>query len=1355
MSTPTTTPMPVWPGPRVLVPMATDIFLIGSPDLNTELESTINNYYSLYLEPGAILPAPFTKGTLGVGAHIMWTLPYSLRQGAQTETDTEVGFPLVPNRWLITRFEYPADADGNQEAGGPVPPKVTATIVRSDETFSIANDPSPQDYSQYPYPDAAHADFPISGLGGSSSLASYTGENITNPPPPQIRAVGPGSVSWSVAYDNVRNVFSLYDTFGNNAAKSAMYTYSIMGWYADPDDDVLSDLPTDDPAKWMNAIESGFKWSLGPSVANVQTAEADWLAWQKQHGLDKDPIDPTGLTSQEQAAIQAWADWNKKNGAAGPKPDLPTKLLCHSMVATVKWQGSAHAYQSGAPGSGLKFPDIAIGNTSVESISTYMANKVASELKDEKWTLEIERAMTAFQKDLLFDLAKNRVNSVETSLHTDEFELSNGGQVWVVVRPESTTSEIQETGGQQTIPLSIDNTKALTALNKQQEQLNNLNGTISSLRAELFMLYIKNGQLGRHSPTDLKTKVTNSIKAITTELTSQLSDATSLSGQIDTAAKALATAVTDKFVVKAVDLLANSAPTDPVVMFAGADLDNKLTAPGQYDENEMLFVRFTGQTVTGLEITYTPDGGSPKPTETIGAADMLAPSSDCPSASDTKKICLPDWNAIPKEAMSIWIETLLLDTSNAEFIAQAYFEKIGEPNPPPSDLEALTAQVKKQQTVLWNDAETLGLHEKALGQLVGIVGVYPSREGVAFRSQQPWTPIYMDWQVTWFPSSDKPDGAFDNWTLGDIDYEFTGTTIASSELSFQGRSVLNAKAAQNIVGKFQTFEIDPNYEKLNVPLYIIDSLRQAANDVKNLDILTQSLGGLTDQIVNKVISMNFYPTAKGVGDLLGNTDNLMQPLPGSQNATSAMPFFPIRSGHFQVTQLNIVDAFGQIWRGKDPTLPNNTPMEGILWSESLTTPPSITKASTYGQLAPRLNQAAQPRLEFLQKNDDTVKSNSSDLTSPICGYVMPNHLDNSLMVFDADGNNQGAILKIQRESNDSGPSNNYSIRWEAVPGGNTQLGAQPRLVNDHLQGFVLGLLATAGAGATAYDEFMSSIDSTLWTMGNFPDQSGNLSILLGRPLAVVRAKLSLPLAGMPLYNQTWSMTGEYYDDKGGYKPTNPDYTSVPFNVRLGDSAVENNGVMGYFQNDDYSTFNSVYGSHMTTSQLRNALYAKRDEKLDLSTVLAQMEQPVESQSGYVVEGHLIETPLYTTSPVENKPVLLTMLVDPAGVIPVISGSQPASKESLPNGPVSTALNNFVSTFRAGPLLLDPDKIRMPEPAQVNGNWGWVARKDVTTWNPDEPITQYTPVGTLESKIPRLIEGWVTLSSAESNDNQQP
>lgn len=1343
-----------------MVPMPTDVLLVGQPDLpqdgapsttGTPLSSTKTPYFNLFERNGLgmISQPPFNYVTreehLQPGAHLIWTLPYTLRRGQQVQDETTgapaTDFPIVPNRWLVTRFEYASIADGSA-------PKVVAQIVKSD-VLSQAEFPPDPATSQYP---VASGNYPVSNLGASVPLDQWDGALPDAGSSIDLKAVGPGDVSWSVTYDNVRNIFGFHDADLNALATANnpyYYTYLIIGWYDEPEEDLLYGIDTSGNDNWQAVLQSLYSWTVGEQPSDLTQALAAWTAWQQVHGLDGawNP-DQINLPPQAKAAIVAWHDWQQANGEATAQPALARQLLCHSLISGVVWQGDQVAYGSGNPLPPRQFPSLAIGNTATEAISTYMANVIVNDPGHQQPVENIPiiaRALEAFQKDLLYDYGKDPIK-VENQLQATHFARNQAGKEWIVVRAESTNQNPSTDAGKQSIPLNDSQTQALTALNTLQRQQNALNRTIATQRNELFMLnykqYIinlrKNGP--NAVPANIVTLVTQSTTALMAALSQNLTTASQNDSSLTTQSQALQKALGSGYLLKEADLPAFAAPNDPVIMVAGSQLDTKLSASVVNMDFNLLDVRYTGQFITSLAIDYGPGGKGDSSDDIITPTDLLA------------QVTFPSWNAVPKEVMDLWVESLFLDTSAAALLATIYFSKNSvQPGryqaiPAGADqspLQALTAQIQKNQTVIWNNVDDLEYPPEAVLEAAGFTGVAPAHAGIAFRTQQPWTPVFMDWTVRWLPTSLNSTDPFDQWSLGELDYEWSGTSIPDTNaVELSGRSILNPSIAQNIQLKLASFQDDPNYD--NLPNWLRDDLTYAAGQIAQLDILTQTVTGFTQALNTQLTAGSLAPTQSGDAEtqsLLGNVNDSYVPDLGTTECPSpntlGQQYAPIRSGHFQLLNLWVVDAFGQIMFGTK--IPDNVsqlpPIDSIMWAESLTTPgDAFTK--TFGQLAPRVAQSAKAELDLLQYNDDSILSNSSDATSPICGWVMANHLDNSLMVFDQAGNNLGAVIKVQSENT----ADNWSIRWDATPGLNTALGAPPSIENPHLAGFINGLLKTGYQGADAYDDLMAAIDGVLWSQSGYGQQGGsNLSLLVGRPLAVVRAQVSMQLAGNPIYQQGWCETGYYYNQNGSYQPTAPPYLSVPFSLRLGDAYLVENGVLGYCAADDYNTFYPVYGANGQTKTIIEIIQA--GQSLDFI--------PTGDSGGYtsnyVQSGHTIALAN------DGQPVKLTVIVDPVGNIPVFPGSLPYGSTRLPNGPVTEALNNLQATFRVGPLLLDPRMIRMPQPAEVRGKWAWMGRQNITTWSAEVPVDPYTPKATLGTQPLRLMEGWLNLSDFVTND----
>ena len=1074
----------------------------------------------------------------------------------------------------------------------------------------------------------------------------------------ELKAVGPGSASWSVSYDNVRNVFGFYDKGLSADAKTETpyyYTYMIVGWYFDPEDDLLYNIATDKETDWENALEDTYEWTLNEDHRTVADAVADWKTWQKANGLTG-TIDPS-LPDQIKTAMTDWLSWQTKYGNKDDQPDYARQILCHSMIANVKWVGPNTTYGSGMPLLPGVYPDVAIGNNSVEAISIYMSNRVLHSDPQDKPTDEdimiLARAMDAFQYDQLSQYGSDPIK-VENRLHDARFTNATAGKEWIVVRQESDSDSPSTEAGRQSIPLNETETKALSHLNDLQQEANILANTILSQRNELFMLYWKLLDIKNTNtfPPCVKEKTTDSYVAIANVLNENLKRYEVLTAESSTEADNIIynktqfqSSIGTGYIVQSADLTGFSMPNDPVIMIAGTNLDTKMSSDTMDLNSKKLSVRYTGQFLNSIDIAFTINGAAT--TETIGATELLS------------KVTFSKWNAFPKEVMDLRVESLLMDHSNAALIAVAYFDKRGVSSADYNKvaasgktyLEELTDQIQNAQGVIWNSTDELEITRQSLVEVVGFNGIAPAHAAVAFRDKQPWTPIFMDWMVKWVPNSKDSATPFEDWELGELDYNWSGKSLPTENTKlFSGRALLNPYVAQNIQLKLNGYKDDPSFDDL--PQFVRDDLKLAANQIKKIDILTQSISGFTEELITKKINPGLTPkndeissllggrSVPPVETLLGGANENYIPVRGVDasdcpcNSPADPPppqtYSPIRSGHFQLYNVWVIDSFGQILKGRD--FPSgkvpNSPMENVFWSESLKTP-GATLEKGNGQLPPRLSQPVKASLNLLQSDNNKIFSNSSDATSPICGWVMPNHLDNSLMVFDAGGNNKGAVIRVASEETTTGAS----IRWDAAPGLDTTLGAPPDLTNTHLKGFVNGLLKTGFEGDKAYSNFMSAIDSALWTMSSYGSNNGNMALLLGRPLAVVRAQVMLQVSGMPAYNQSWCDTGKYYNKSGVYNPTQPPFMSADFSLRVGDAYLVENGVMGYFQSDHYDVFYPVYGADGQTQTIIEIIRAGNS----LNFV------PVPGggyDSTYIKSGHLIPvTP-------NGKPIYLTLLVDP-------------------------------------------------------------------------------------------------------------
>src|SRR5262249_41759704 len=125
--------------------------------------------------------------------------------------------------------------------------------------------------------------------------------------------------------------------------------------------------------------------------------------------------------------------------------------------------------------------------------------------------------------------------------------------------------------------------------------------------------------------------------------------------------------------------------------------------------------------------------------------------------------------------------------------------------------------------------------------------------------------------------------------------------------------------------------------------------------------------------------------------------------------TVPSPFIRLRAGFLRVLRLRMVDCFGQFvdLAGSSET----ATADGARITVS--SPMRVTDAATNKvradlvELAPRFTSPARLMLRYLGAGGGDAEA--SEKISPVCGYLMPNHLDGDLLFFEASGASKGAV----------------------------------------------------------------------------------------------------------------------------------------------------------------------------------------------------------------------------------------------------------------------------------------------------------------------------------------------------------
>ena len=413
---------------------------------------------------------------------------------------------------------------------------------------------------------------------------------------------------------------------------------------------------------------------------------------------------------------------------------------------------------------------------------------------------------------------------------------------------------------------------------------------------------------------------------------------------------------------------------------------------------------------------------------------------------------------------------------------------------------------------------------------------------------------------------------------------------------------------------------------------------------------------------------------------------------------SLAPDDVLKCGLIEVTRLNIIDAFGQ---SIEITQPLSSASVGL----SLETPGDDHKIL----VRPRSFDESQLLLTFIEADAKSeLAQRSTNSLSPICGYILPDHVEWALEVFDQHGEPLGQIAVADRDYR-LGRYQSGKLEWQPAPGSEYALGSPPQLVSHQLQSLCTTMIEHGLTDAVrleeakrthpndytqwpegAFSAFMRTIDTSLWNVSPYGRARDSLPVnFSGRPLAIVHA--SLELAVSEERTETHEGTVE---------------------VQLGDLNRTLDGLIGYFIDGDYSQMYSV------------------------------LETPVTHDSGPDLEHDFVQ--LDTTITLEaNTPRYLTLVLEPNNDIHVTSGFLPQKNISLQHVHKS-GLKKVAPSYRFGPLLVEPESVRLPVPDLITPTeWTWASRPDSQSWSDQKVILDDGKAHIPSGRI-KAWNGWLKL-----------
>ena len=478
----------------------------------------------------------------------------------------------------------------------------------------------------------------------------------------------------------------------------------------------------------------------------------------------------------------------------------------------------------------------------------------------------------------------------------------------------------------------------------------------------------------------------------------------------------------------------------------------------------------------------------------------------------------------------------------------------------------------------------------------------------------PWNPIFLEWQVELFPMVDPdpanrihpgsggyaPDYLNRNYRLGEQAVDLAPRSSRKEVKGlclYSGRGLVTAQAAPLLRQQIEDYLAQmlsiQYYDSHNVseaergPKYFSDHRDEIlewyqASDQR--DPLLDTLVSITHYLDQRVHALS--QTLSGFNAaLLGHKQSIQMPVQsplafpedrpfveamnaaiGDQNRVAPQPqndFTPVRSGVLKIVRLRLVNSFGQVWEINPEEVWATDIMS--LPEESTQMLPQEGSSSPDKRkgviLPPRLVQPARLDWNWLAAQGDGMEMNSHPATSPVCGWLVPNNLDNSVEVYNAAGQPLGSL--------------NIRDAWWPAPKAETSVFHPNDIPNPHLRQVVLWLHEHAQANqGRGLDDFITALDSAQENID--PDgfaQHEGLALLMGRPLAVVRASLGLELRGLPADNQDWNIFRQELSS-GTHDAAGIETLFVP--VRLGERRQLNDGLAGYWLEDEGGALSRLF-----------------------------------------------------------------------------------------------------------------------------------------------------------------------------------
>ncbi len=1122
--------------------------------------------------------------------------------------------------------------------------------------------------------------------GRSTDLSAWS---PTGPPPDQpgrtphlsagrLTATCGGDPAWAAVYDAVEDRFALHDPLDDLAPEDAggPLSYLVCGWWSDPANDPLAD----DLDRTATLAE--LRWWVPAVPPDLQSARWQFVAQGGAVGAPTPSVVGPAVPDPGLAATAGQV-------IAGQSVGIGQTVLHGSVLGVNPLQGPAVPAADGV--------QAAVGGSATEAFAAIVA---AGQPADQRAT--DERLVAAFSAGLLDRLdAPDGLVTLDEAEHAGEFTTAPGGvartdRVVDADRVRAITDAARPTPDVSTAPPVPPPPDVSTA--PVPPSSDGSAAAITSSAAAAAAVPSSDGLLIAGSPADVLT----ALREQTTDVPPVLTAGPPLAPGTVPVPPAVNPPTRT---VREVDVAADPwrVPGEQVVTLQGLQRSLRHGYDGRFAADGTVSCRVSGQV----------------PTSYAGVVDGY-------------ELVLPLPNGgIPPECDDLLRELVLDDVSRIDEVSQYVAGRLAfDPSFVRDRLGAewlLLQPWTFSPFAPWPQLLAPSVRNGMLASPIARTTWTPA-----------WVPLFLEWEATL-----TVDDRLDVWSLGEVDLDVAANhpplPVDAAPTMVRGRTLMTSAAARQFAAQVQAFVAAEDQRPADAKVLHADedeALAAVGAAGDQLDLLSAGLSGIREQL------LGLDPAA--VGRTTARADGT-RVLP----APTTSPLL-IRAGSSVLSRLRVVDAFGQIVE---------LPPERLVVAQRLQPAiPAAGDAPPPALLRPRLTRPARLDLRFVDPAAPdgaepapavVDQSDPAGTVSPVCGWLLADHLDGSLEVYDAAAEPLGMLL----EDVDG------HVVWEGAPGLPGPAGAPPAPVRPddsgarHVVRMAAGLVAAdsrqraesaarpASDGTTpesALAALLRCIDTTLWSIDPFGTTGTEyVAGLVGRPLAVARMTIRLSVrddlgagadAELELDDAARSARRAAYDTLAARQIA----------VRLGELTRTDDGVLGYFVDDDYSRFTPVSPEVLAAARAGGRQVGQLSV-LGPSSAAAPDVHPVSHP--YVDD---------TEQPLAIRPaqlVRLTVVTVPGGGVHATSGVLPRVAAQMAREWVSGPLQRLSPSFRVGPVLLDPTTVRLPKTSGLPQDQAFTARTDPQSWR-DDPISAATQTALLPDTAPVLREGYVRVATSD-------